>query len=108
MNSMLKTIDQTDDGFLINSADWNRDIARELASQLAITLTDCHWELIDFIRDYYQQYDYLPNNRLFIKAVQKAFGDEKGGSRYLNGLFDGSPVRNVCFIGGLPKPPGCL
>ena len=105
---MLKTIDQTDDGFLIHSADWNRDIARELASQLAITLTDRHWELIAFIRDYYQQYYYLPNNRLFIKAVQKAFGDEKGCSRYLNGLFDGSPVRNVCLIGGLPKPPGCL
>ena len=97
-----------DDGFLIDGRLWNEQVAEQLAGQIPLTLTDAHWEIIRFIREYHHRFQHLPNNRLFVKAVERALGPEKGNSRYLNALFNGSPVRYACLIAGLPKPPGCL
>lgn len=101
-------VELTSSGFLVNAADWNEAIAEALASGSNILLTEAHWEILRFIRDYYDKYQHLPNARMFVKAVQKTFGEEKGNSRYLHGLFPEGPVRYACLIAGLPKPPGCL
>jgi len=53
-------------------------------------------------------YKHLPNSRVFIKAIKKAMGDEKGNSRYLHKLFPQGPLKYACKIAGLPKPPTCL
>ena len=96
------------DGFLVDGSLWTEQVAEQLAGQIPLTLTDAHWEIIRFIRDYHQRFQHLPNNRLFVKAVERALGPDKGNSRYLNALLHGSPVRYACLIAGLPKPPGCL
>ena len=98
----------TDDGFLLNVTDWNECVAEALAAKVNLPLTAAHWEIIHFIRDYYFSFNHLPNARLFVKAVQKTLGEEKGNSRYLAGLFPESPVKLACLIAGLPKPPGCI
>lgn len=101
-------VELTDSGFLVNAADWNERVAESLAERSQIELTAEHWEILRFIRDYYSRYQHLPNARMFVKAVQKHFGEAKGNSRYLHNLFPESPVRYACLIAGLPKPPGCL
>ncbi len=98
----------TDSGFLVNASDWNEEVALELAARSQIHLTEAHWEIIRFIRGYYFKFSHLPNARMFVKAVQKEFGEEKGNSRYLHALFPNGPVRFACLIAGLPKPPGCV
>lgn len=98
----------TDSGFLVNTADWNEQVAQALAERCAITLSEQHWEIIRFIRDYYRSYNHLPNARMFVKAAQKQLGEEKGNSIYLHRLFPKGPLRYACLIAGLPKPPGCL
>lgn len=98
----------TQEGFLVDSTAWNEALAVELAASLAIELTPAHWEIVRFIRDYYQRFQHLPNNRMFVKAVQKELGETKGNSRYLHGLFPDSPLKYACLIAGLPKPPGCI
>jgi tRNA 2-thiouridine synthesizing protein E len=98
----------TADGFLQDSLEWDESVARTLAAGLDIALTAAHWEILFFIRDYHARFRHLPNNRMFVKAVEKSLGIEKGNSRYLNALFAGSPVRHACLLAGLPKPPGCL
>ena len=97
----------TEQGFLINQEDWNKNIAEILAQRNNISLTEAHWEIIYFIREYYQQYKHLPNARVFIKAIAKTLGEEKGNSRYLLKLFE-NPLKQACLIAGLPKPPSCL
>ncbi len=101
----LKTTEQ---GFLMNSADWNEDVAQQLAASSNIELSDDHWEIILFIRSYYQQFKHLPNARVFTKAIAKEFGEEKGNSRYLHKLFPEGPLKYACKLAGLPKPPTCL
>lgn len=98
----------TDQGFLVRLADWDEDVARRLAEINHIELSDEHWEIILFIRGYYQLYKHLPNARVFTKAVLKQFGESKGNSRYLHRLFPDGPLKYACKLAGLPKPPTCL
>jgi len=101
-------LETTDQGFLVNSSDWNKHVALQLAELNNISLNEAHWELIVFIRHYYQQYKHLPNARVFTKAIAKALGEEKGNSRYLHKLFPDGPLKYACKLAGLPKPPTCL
>jgi tRNA 2-thiouridine synthesizing protein E len=98
----------TEEGFLINSADWNEEVARRLAELNHIRLSDAHWEIILFIRHYYKQFKHLPNARVFTKAIARELGKEKGNSRYLYLLFPEGPLKYACKLAGLPKPPTCL
>lgn len=95
-------------GFLVNVTDWNEAIALQLAEQNHIALSPAHWEIIHFIRAYYQQFKHLPNARVFTKAIAKSLGEEKGNSRYLHTLFPDGPLKYACKLAGLPKPPTCL
>lgn len=98
----------TEQGFLVDMHDWNEEVAQELARIDAIVLTEAHWEIMLFIRGYYLEYRHLPNARVFVKAVAKQLGEEKGNSRYLQRLFPDGPLKYACKLAGLPKPPTCL
>lgn len=98
----------TEQGFLINQADWNEAVAGQLAALNNIQLDAEHWEIILFIRRYYQQFKHLPNARVFTKAIAKELGEAKGNSRYLHKLFPDGPLKYACKLAGLPKPPTCL
>lgn len=98
----------TEHGFLVDFHDWNETVATKLAASNGIILTAAHWEIVLFMRNYYTQFDYLPNTRIFVKAVAHTLGVEKGNSRYLQKLFPDSPLKYTCLIAGVPKPPTCL
>ena len=106
VNSMLP--ETNEQGFLIRAADWNEQVAQVLADINDISLTAAHWEIINFIRQYYLQYKHLPNARVFAKAIAKNLGEEKANSRYLLRLFPDGPLKYACKLAGLPKPPTCL
>lgn len=101
-------LETTDSGFLVDASQWNERVALALAATIPIELTEAHWEIVHFIRGYYFKYQHLPNTRMFVKAVQKELGEDKGNSRYLHRLFPESPPKYACLIAGLPKPPGCV
>ena len=96
------------DGFLADLNDWSREVAQQLATMEGITLTEAHWEIIDAVRDFYKQYELSPNQRPFVKHVEKTFGKEKGNSFYLMKLFPESPARVASRIAGLPRPTNCF
>lgn len=103
-----KTLLTTADGFLVNLNDWDEIVALEIAKVNKIELTPAHWEILQFIRGYYLQYGHLPNTRMFVKAVGKSLGPEKGNSQYLHRLLPDGPLKYACKLAGLPKPPNCL
>ncbi|MCI0655029.1 MAG: TusE/DsrC/DsvC family sulfur relay protein [Methylococcaceae bacterium] len=98
----------TEAGFLIEREAWTKEIGLALAAMAGIELTLAHWEIILFIRDYYRRFNYVPNNRVFVKAVAKGLGEDKGNTRYLYSLFPEGPLKLACKIGGLPKPTTCI
>ena len=101
-------LETTEQGFLLSPADWNEDVAQQLAALNNIKLGAEHWEIILFIRNYYQQFKHLPNARVFTKAIARELGEAKGNSRYLHKLFPDGPLKYACKLAGLPKPPTCL
>lgn len=103
-----RRFETTESGFLAEAGAWDEAVALALAAGVPLELTEAHWEIVRFIRGYYLKYRHLPNNRMFVKLVQKEFGEDKGNSRYLHRLFPDSPVKYACLVAGLPKPPGCI
>ena len=103
-----ESIATDDSGFLLNLDDWSTDLAPIIAEQENITLSDEHWEVINFLREYYSEYQIAPAVRILIKAVRQSLGPEKGNSVYLYELFPEGPGVQGCKIAGLPKPTGCI
>ena len=96
------------EGFLRNRADWSPEVARQLASAEGIELEDAHWEIIQLLRRYYEDYDSSPAMRPLVKYCARELGPDKGKSIYLMSLFPGSPAKIGSKIAGLPKPDNCL
>jgi tRNA 2-thiouridine synthesizing protein E len=103
-----KTVETDEEGYLINLDDWNDEIAIFLAKQDNIELAEDHWEIINFLREYYQEYQIAPAVRVLTKAVAKKLGKAKGNSKYLYELFPYGPGKQACRFAGLPKPTGCI
>ncbi|MDG2915158.1 TusE/DsrC/DsvC family sulfur relay protein [Bisgaard Taxon 10/6] len=95
-------------GYLMDLNQWTPDVARAIAEKEGIVLTDAHWEVIDFVRDFYQEYKTSPAIRMLVKAMAKKLGEEKGNSRYLQRLFPDGPAKQATKLAGLPKPAKCL
>ncbi len=103
-----KSYETDEEGYLINLADWNMDVAQYIAQTENLNMTDNHWEVINFLREYYDEYQIAPAVRVLTKAIGKKFGPEKGSSQYLYELFPYGPGKQACKIAGLPKPTGCI
>ncbi|HEY0210011.1 TusE/DsrC/DsvC family sulfur relay protein [Acerihabitans sp.] len=95
-------------GYLKNSAQWHEALATEIARGEQIELTEAHWQVIHFVRDFYLQYNTSPAIRMLVKAIGQKYGAEKGNSRYLYRLFPQGPARQATKIAGLPKPVNCI
>jgi tRNA 2-thiouridine synthesizing protein E len=108
MNVNGKEIEIDEEGYLINLADWDEDAAKLLAESEKIDMTENHWEVVNFLREYYAEYQIAPAIRVLTKAIAKKLGPEKGTSKYLYELFPYGPAKQACKIAGLPKPTGCI
>lgn len=95
------------DGHLLDPDQWTPGVAEALAERDGIQLTDDHWWLIEFVRDYHHQYGTPPLMRVVVDALRRR-NDGHGSSRDLYRLFPDSPVRQACKYGGLPKPEWCI
>ena len=47
-----KQIETDTSGYLLNIADWNEEVAKHIAQLEGVELTDAHWEVIYFVRDF--------------------------------------------------------
>src|SRR5262245_53586566 len=96
--SILSTIARTEDGYLQDHLAWNESIAIALASEEGIVLTEPHWEIIYYLRNFYRQFHLIPQQRIMIKAIAKDLGGVKGNSIYLLKLFPGGVLKQSCKI----------
>ncbi|NQV84361.1 MAG: TusE/DsrC/DsvC family sulfur relay protein [Rhodospirillales bacterium] len=97
-----------EEGYLLDISAWNKGLADLIAKDENIDMNDDHWEVVNFLRDYYEEYQIAPAIRVLTKAVKKSLGEDKGNSKYLYELFPYGPAKQACKIAGLPKPTGCI
>ncbi len=103
-----KTIEHDEEGYIVDIGNWTEDLADIIAKDENIDMGDEHWEVINFLRDYYAEYQIAPAVRVLVKAIGKKLGPEKGNNKYLYELFPYGPAKQACKIAGLPKPTGCI
>jgi len=98
----------TKEGNLIEHYIWSEELAEYLAQKEGIKLTDDHWVVIQFMRNFYQEYLISPMVKLLIKHMKEAIGEEKSNKDYLYKLFPEGPSKQGSRIAGLPYPVGCI
>jgi len=96
------------EGFLKNSYLWDADLAAAMALSEGVTLTEQHWTLMHYLREYYEIYDIAPPVRMMVKIMANEYGKENINSRVLQQLFPKGPAKQGSRFAGLPKPKNCL
>lgn len=103
-----KTFETDEEGYLEDLSEWNPDLADIMAKEDGCDMTESHWEVVNFLREYYDEYQIAPAVRVLTKAIGKRLSKEKGNSKYLYELFPYGPAKQACKYAGLPKPTGCV
>lgn len=92
------------EGYLVDPAQWNEPVAEALARQEHIVLTEEHWAVIRFVREYYEQHHIAPDARHVMKHLAEYKGADKAGRNDLFVLFPYGYVKQACKIAGMRKP----
>lgn len=98
-----KKVEVNEEGFLVHPEEWDREAATLLAKKEEgiDSLTEDHWAVIDYIRNYYLEKNLAP----MVRKVCKNTGFQL---RYIYELFPSGPAKGACKVAGLPKPDGCV
>ena len=95
-------VELDENGFLEDQSKWNEDVAKALAiNETVEELTEEHWTMINYIRDYYEEYEVAPMIRRMVKVT--GFDRAK-----ICVLFPSDSGKCACKIAGLPKPKTCM
>ncbi len=95
-------IELDEDGFIVEPDLWSIEIATYFAKEEGVDeLTDEHWKIINYLKDYFKQFGIAP-------MVRKVLKDNAVSMQRLYELFPSGPAKGACKIAGLPKPTGCV
>ena len=96
------SIEVDEDGFMQEPDKWNKDVAAALATTEAVeSLTEDHWKVVEYLRNYYLQFGVAP----MIRKLCKETGYDL---KTIYKLFPSGPAKGACKVAGLPKPTGCV
>jgi tRNA 2-thiouridine synthesizing protein E len=95
------TVHVDEEGFLTEYAEWDEDLAKVLAANIGIDLTDAHWKVLRFLRE-----DYLEKGETATTRRVQAVGGVLVKEQFA--LFPKKPGKKMAYIAGLPKPRGCV
>jgi len=96
-----KTIETDENGNLTDPTAWNEDVARALAAEDSIELTQEHWDVLNYLRSEYFDNNEQPMERVINKGMSSIWG-KKVSSKDLYALFPGAPSKQGNRIAGLP------
>jgi tRNA 2-thiouridine synthesizing protein E len=95
------------EGYLIHLNDWSEEFACALAKEEGLELTEEHWQVIRFLRDYYHRHGVQAQVRTMIQHFRQHWAPEKGNNRYLHDIFPrGGPQKQGNRLAGLLKTKG--
>ncbi len=91
-----------EDGFLDDPSIWNEEVAKDfMVTEGVAELTEGHWKVINYLRNYYIQYGIAPMIRKLCKETGYKLNE-------IYQMFPSGPAKGACKLAGLPKPTGCV
>lgn len=95
------------EGYLCDRNDWSEDFALALAEAEGLELTDEHWEVIRYLRDFYDEHGVQAQVRAMIQHFREAWGPARGNNHYLHDIFPrGGPQKQGNRLAGLLRTKG--
>lgn len=104
METNIRMPDLDAEGYLVEPQDWSEGLAEVLALQENISLTEDHWDVIRFMREYYEEHQVAADARYVIKHLSDRLGP--GSRNKLFELFPYGYVKQACKIAGMKRPRG--
>ncbi len=96
------SIEVDEDGFMMDPEQWDKAVAAALGNTEGVDdLTEDHWKVIQYLRDYFAQFGVAP----MIRKLCKQTGFQL---KEIYELFPSGPAKGACKVAGLPKPTGCV
>ncbi|MFC2110116.1 TusE/DsrC/DsvC family sulfur relay protein [Bacteroidota bacterium] len=95
-----KVINFSEDGYMTDLSQWDKEIGIELAKSEEIEMTDAHWEVIDYLQNQFKN-----DNALSIRGIKKS---GVVNIKEFYALFPGGPLKISTKIAGIPKPKSCI
>lgn len=97
-----KLIEVDEDGFIQDPDAWDEGVAADLAKTEGVdNLTEDHWKVVRYLREYYLEFNMAPMVRKLCKSTGFPLKD-------IYELFPSGPAKGACKVAGLPKPTGCV
>lgn len=94
------SVELNEEGYFTDPSEWNKEVAKEIAAEEGIELTDKHYDVIEFIRNKVKQ-----GESLTIRGIGKSgIVDIKEFYK----LFPEAPLKKATKISGVPKPASCI
>lgn len=95
-------IEVDEDGFIQEPEKWDQALAEDLAKgENAYPMTENHWKIVNYLRDYYLKFGIAPPIRMLCKQTGYDL-------KAIYQLFPSGPAKGACKVAGLPKPTGCV
>ena len=95
-------LDLDEDGFIVAPEKWDKDVALALAATEGVNeLGEKHWQLVNYLREYFQKFGVAP-------MIRKVCKDNNMKLNEIYELFPSGPAKGACKVAGLPKPTGCV
>lgn len=94
------------DSFPHAPKDWDINMAKTIAEEHGLTLTDDHKDVIRALQEYYDKVEF-PHLRQIKDALDEKF-HSRGGMKYLYTILPGGPVAQGCLLAGLKVPAGAI
>lgn len=94
-------IEFDNEGYMVNPNEWTEELAKKLAEEEGIVLTDQHWIVIRFMREFFLENGFTPT----VRKITKHSGIE---TKELYTIFPKGPGKKAARIAGVLKPTGCI
>jgi len=100
----LARLERDEEGFLLDAHDWHPDLVEVFANESGLKITPERREIIEYIRNYFEENLSVPEARVLLKHLSIVWGKDKATRRYLYQLFPRGYGQQACKIAGMRKP----
>ncbi len=94
------TVEVDENGYLVNMDDWSEELAKEIAKEIGIELTEDHMKVIRYIREKVKAGETLSIRKIGKSGVVSI--------KEFYQLFPDGPLKKASLIAGVSKPAGCV
>lgn len=95
------------EGYIVNLDQWSEAFVHAQAEVEGLSLTNEHWGVVNFLRNYYHEHGVQCEVRKMVKHFKNAWGAERGNSTYLHRIFPrGGPQKQGNRLAGLLRTKG--